>query len=429
MDEYFKVMTSEENTPEGNPSSPNESNQMDKRDVDLKSRELKVDIVIFGGGIAGLWLFNRLRQAGYQTILLETKALGSGQTRYAQGIIHGGTKYALTGKLTASTAAVFAMPKIWRDCLAGKGEVDLSAAVMLSAHQYMWSTPSLFSRLSGFFASRVMRGKTIAVKKADRPVVFQHKNFKGKVYQLDEPVLDTSSVINALAKPNINNIMHIKPEIDFTGNTTFTVETSEGERWNINTQKIILTAGEGNAVLLKSMGRKVPAMQLRPLQMVMLRGGLPEKLYAHCLGASVNPRITITSHTDKNGDIIWYMGGQLAEEGINRTEEEQINEAKKELRALMPWLDFSVMQWATLNINRAEPKQKEGKRPASSFFYEEDDVITTWPTKMALSPKLAEDVLNQLQDSNVIKSGIKDLPEFSHTPFAELPWLEETRWK
>lgn len=402
---------------------------MTTSDLDNNTKQLNVDVVIFGGGIAGLWLLTRLHQAGYQTILLETQALGSGQTRYAQGIIHGGTKYALTGKLTASTAAVFAMPKIWRDCLNGKGEVDLSSAVVLSEHQYMWSTPSLFSRLSGFFASRVMRGKTVAVKKTDRPVVFQNKYFKGKVYQLDEPVLDTSSVINALAKPNMSHIMHIKPEIDFTKNTSFTVETNEGERWNINSQKIILTAGEGNAKLLKSMNREVPEMQLRPLQMVMLRGGLPEKLYAHCLGASVNPRITITSHTDKNGNIVWYMGGQLAEEGINRTEEEQINEAKKELHALMPWLDFTVMQWATLNINRAEPKQKEGKRPDSSFFYEEDDVITTWPTKMALSPKLAEDVLEQLQNDKVIKSEVKDLPEFSHTPFAELPWLEEVRWK
>ena len=53
---------------------------------------LQVDIAIFGGGVAGLWLLNRLRKAGYQAILLEADRLGAGQTRYAQGIIHGGTK-------------------------------------------------------------------------------------------------------------------------------------------------------------------------------------------------------------------------------------------------------------------------------------------------------------------------------------------------
>ena len=399
--------------------------------ANINARQLDVDIVIFGGGIAGLWLLNRLRQAGYQTLLLEAEALGAGQTRFAQGIIHGGTKYALTGKLTASSEAVFAMPQIWRDCLQGKGEIDLSEAVMLSSHQYMWSTPSLLSRLSGFFASRVMRGKTLTVKKADRPIVFQNNKFKGKVYRLDEPVLDTASVIKALTKSTVNCIMQIKPEIKFIKNKTneLKVESVDGSFWNIFTQKVILSAGKGNATLLKQMGRTSPEMQLRPLHMVMVRGGLPEKLYAHCLGASVNPRITITSHVDKQGSIVWYLGGQLAEEGINRDEQAQVNAAKKELQILMPWLDFSVMQWATLEINRAEPKQKEGKRPDSSFCYEQDDVITTWPIKMALSPKLADDVLQQLDKQNVIKSGVKEFPEFSHAAIADLPWQEEQRWK
>jgi glycerol-3-phosphate dehydrogenase len=295
----------------------------------------------------------------------------------------------------------------------------------------MWSTPGLLSRLSGFFASRVMRGRTMTVTKSQRPVIFQNKKFKGKVYQLDEPVLDTASVVKALATPYINNTMHIKAGVDFSsgGVTGFTVETSGGERFNISTAKIILAAGEGNATLLKAMGREQPQMQVRPLQMVVVRGGLPEKLYAHCLGASVNPRITITSHEDRQGNIVWYMGGQLAEEGVRRTQEEQIDEAKKELGSLMPWLDFTKMQWATLNINRAEPKQQEGKRPDSSFCFEENNVITTWPTKLALSPRLAEDVIKQLQSDNVMKSTETNLPDFNHVPFADLPWQEQLNWK
>ena len=395
--------------------------------ADIKAKELNVDVVIFGGGVAGLWLLARLRQAGYQALLLESDALGAGQTRFSQGIIHGGTKYALTGKLTASSESIFAMPQIWRDCLQGKGEVDLSSVVILSKHQYMWSTPGVFSRLAGFFTSRVVRGRMLVVKKNDRPAVFQNEKFKGKVYQLDEPVLDAHSVINALATPNIKNIMQITSVTEFSKNK-FSVQAANGEVWNITAEKIILAAGKGNAALLKQMGHTVPEMQLRPLQMVMVRGGLPEKLYAHCLGASVNPRITITSHEDNKGNIVWYLGGQLAEDGINRTAQEQINEAKNELQSLMPWLNFSAMQWATLNISRAEPKQKEGKRPASSFYYEENDVITTWPTKLALAPNLAKDILKELEKQNVKKSGVEEMPDFSHAPFADLPWQEEDKW-
>lgn len=392
-----------------------------------KTKQLKVDIVIFGGGIAGLWLLTRLRQAGYQVLLLENKALGAGQTRFSQGIIHGGTKYALTGKLTASSESIFAMPQIWRDCLQGKGEVDLSSATILSEHQYMWSTPSLLSRLSGFFASRVVRGRMLAVKKECYPAAFKNKKFKGKVYQLDEPVLDAGSVVNALAIPNIKNIMHINKVNEFS-DKEMQVEAVNADVWNIRAEKIILSAGEGNSALLKAMGRNTPEMQLRPLKMVMVRGGLPEKLYAHCLGASVNPRITITSSEDKKGNIVWYLGGQLAEEGIHRTEEEQINKSKKELQSLMPWLNFSAMQWATLNINRAEPKQKEGQRPSTSFCYDENNVITTWPTKLALAPNLANDVLEQLEKQNVTKSGTSEMPEFNHALIADLPWQEEEKW-
>lgn len=395
--------------------------------ADNSAKQLNVDIVIFGGGVAGLWLLDRLRQAGYQALLLENESLGAGQTRFSQGIIHGGTKYALTGKLTASSESIFAMPQIWRDCLQGKGEIDLSSATLLSEYQYMWSTPGLLSRLSGFFASRIVRGRMLAVKKNDYPATFKNKKFKGKLYQLDEPVLDAGSVIKALAIPNMNHIMHIKSVTHFSENK-FSVESDIGEMWDVVAEKIILSAGKGNADLLKKMGRSVPEMQLRPLQMVIVRGGLPEKLYAHCLGANVNPRITITSSEDKQGNIVWYMGGQLAEEGVNRTKEEQISKAKKELQSLMPWLNFSEMQWATLNISRAEPKQKEGQRPSTSFYYEENNVITTWPTKLALAPNLANDVLKQLEKQNVTKSGASEMPEFSHASIADLPWQEEEKW-
>ena len=395
--------------------------------ADKKAKQLNVDVVIFGGGVAGLWLLTRLRQAGYQTLLLENKALGAGQTRFSQGIIHGGTKYALTGKLTASSESIFAMPQLWRDCLEGKGEVDLSSVKILSEHQYMWSTPGLLSRLSGFFASRVVRGRMQAIKKENYPSAFQHKKFKGKVYRLDEPVLDASSVIHALAKPNINNIMQINSLRHFS-EKKLTVESSDGDVWDISAAKIILAAGKGNAELLNQMGHDIPEMQLRPLQMVMLRGNLPDKLYAHCLGASVNPRITITSGEDKQSNIVWYLGGQLAEDGIQRTGEEQINEAKKELKSLMPWLNFDVIEWATLNIERAEAKQKEGQRPASSFYYEKNNIITTWPTKLALAPNLANDVLNELEKQNIKKSNTTELPDFIHTAVADLPWQEEEKW-
>jgi len=390
-----------------------------------------VDVVIFGGGVAGLWLLARLRQANYNAILVESDALGTGQTRYAQGIIHGGTKYALTGKLTASSEAVFQMPGIWRDCLQGHGEVDLSEVKVLSPHQYMWSTTSFTSRMAGFFASHVMRSRTESLPAKERPLIFQDSKFKGHVYRLDEPVLDTATIIAALATPNLDAIVHATlKSVTFNPDESsqLALKASDGTKWQVATKRVVLAAGEGSAGLLKTMGRESPAMQLRPLHMVMLRGGLPEKLYAHCLGASVNPRITITSHVDANGGIVWYLGGQLSEDGVKRNEAEQIQAAKEELQELMPWLDLSQTHWSTLRIDRAEPRQPYGRRPDTSFVDEARGIITTWPTKMALAPKLAADVMAQLQHNEIVASGTQPLPAWPQPAFAELPWQEETRW-
>ena len=113
-------------------------------------KTLNTDIVIIGGGIAGLWLLNRLRQKNYSVILLESEALGAGQTGLSQGIIHGGMKYALQGKITSATEAIADMPTVWKQCLAGTGEIDLTKVPILSKQQYLWSHGTLTGMLAGF---------------------------------------------------------------------------------------------------------------------------------------------------------------------------------------------------------------------------------------------------------------------------------------
>jgi glycerol-3-phosphate dehydrogenase len=84
---------------------------------------MRLDVLVFGGGAAGLWCLDRLRRAGYHAILLESRTLGSGQTIQAQGIIHGGGKYALRGvRDFEAVRATSQMPNRWRRCIAGELE-------------------------------------------------------------------------------------------------------------------------------------------------------------------------------------------------------------------------------------------------------------------------------------------------------------------
>ena len=390
--------------------------------------DVRVDVIVFGGGIAGLWTLARLQQAGYKAVLLESQALGAGQTRYAQGIIHGGTKYALTGKLTASSESLADMPSRWRDCYQGNGELDLSQAELLSDAHYLWSTTSLTSRISGFFASKVMRSRSTELDRKSLPAIFQHRDFKGQFYRLDEPVFNTMTVIRALAEPRKQSILMIDRESLTHEDGKLKVSSAQGVDYCFHYKKVIFNAGEGNEELVARFDNDQPEMQRRPLKMVVMRGVQNDMIYAHCLGASVNPRITITSHRDARDNVVWYMGGQLAEDGVNKTDVALVKAAKKELGQLIPWLELKGAEWGVLEINRAEIKKPGTTRPDTFSIEQHKDVITAWPTKLALAPVLADELVNMIAADSVERSTDLSLPEWASPEYAELPWDEEACW-
>ena len=57
----------------------------------------QVDVAIIGGGVAALWTANELKAKGYSIIVLTITPIGAGQSLAAQGVIHGGLKYAVGG--------------------------------------------------------------------------------------------------------------------------------------------------------------------------------------------------------------------------------------------------------------------------------------------------------------------------------------------
>ncbi len=377
----------------------------------MSNQKLALDIVIMGGGIAGLWLLNRLRAENKAAWLIEKKALGGIQTPASQGIIHGGTKYALTGSLSASAKAIGAMPAYWQQCLAGKGDIDLSAVEVLSTYQYLWSTGSLDSNLAQFFASKIMQSRMLAVKKADYPYLFKDKRFKGKLYQLNEMVLNPISLIETLIKPVQNYC--IQGELKRAKVTSQAIEIQLDSTVKIQAKQCILTAGAGNAGLLSKLGLKQPQQQLRPLQMIMLKGNLPA-LYGHCLGASTTPKVTITSAKVGNKRV-WYLGGQIAESGVGVAKKDQIKKAQKILKQVIPWVDTQYCEWDTLNINRAEPIMAGGTKPADIFVEKNGRIITAWPTKLALTPRLYEPVFTALNQDSFNTTIQNELPQPSIT--------------
>ncbi len=383
---------------------------------------MRPDLLIFGGGIAGLWTLLRVRQAGYHALLLENRALGGVQSIASQGIIHGGTKYALGGSVTESTRAIGDMPGIWRDALAGRGDIDLSGVRLLSGHQYLWSSGSLASSLASLFASKLMCSRVAPLARDELPPPFDVSGFRGRLYRLQEPVLDTASLMKRLATQARPWCCLYDSESMEVRDNTVVIGNLE-----ISPRRVLLAAGGGNAALMARWGMTAPSMQLRPLHMVMARGKLPP-VHAHCLGASSNPRLTITSYPLESGDSVWYLGGQLAETGVAREPAAQISEARAELEKLLPWMDFDLLDWATLPVDRAEVATPGGKRPDDCYLGGAGSVMVAWPTKLAFAPRLADRVLERLAREGIEPSE-QDMPppDLPAPPLAPLPW-EHASW-
>jgi glycerol-3-phosphate dehydrogenase len=359
------------------------------------------DVVILGGGVAGLWLLNRLCQAGFSALLFETNTLGGAQTHKAQGIIHGGMKYALQGVLTSEASAMADMPTIWRDCLGGRGEIDLSAVPVLSPQHYLWSPGRFRAKLAGLLASTALTSKVSALPKEQYPLAFRDPAFRGEIFALDELVVDVPALVRELAKNHQDRIYKIDPltegdlALDEQGQLAALTIKSANNVATVSAQQFVFTAGAGNELMIQKLKQPGLAMQKRPLHMVMVKTPFVYPVYAHCLGLGARPRITITTHYLPTGEAVWYLGGQLSEDGVGRDSATQIKFAKKELCELLPWLDFTHAVFATFMIDRAEPRQKNGLKPETAYIKQIENMSITWPTKLALAPRLAAEVLQQ----------------------------------
>ena len=382
-----------------------------------------VDAAIVGGGIAGLWIYNALRRQGYSAVLFEADALGCDQTLASQGMIHGGLKYALSGALTQASEAIAQMPKRWQACLDGDlnaaGDVSLAGVPIQSQHYYMFAERSGIGSLTSFFASKTLRGRIDKVAQANWPDSLQ--GLRGVVYQLNDFVMDTRSLLQHLANQYPDGIYRHSISQQNTEKRAdgYLIQTGESGTDSLLADTLICCAGNGSVPLIKEFGIQL-AVQQRPLKQVIVHTTHHQPLYAHCLTgvASAEPRLTITTD-HRDGHSVWYLGGKLATSGVNRSDAEQISFAKQELQRCLGWLDWDNAQYQTLWVNRAEPAQASGLRPDNAYVGRDGHFLLCFPTKLTLTPDLADQVLAQLPPPKHPTLEALDLPSVR---IGDSPW-------
>ena len=238
--------------------------------------------------------------------------------------------YALAGALSNSSETIAAMPALWRQCLRGEGRVDLRGCKVLSEDFFLWSTAALQSRVTSFFASRLLRGRVQKVTAAEYPEPLRSAQFRGQVYRLADLVLDVPSLVTTLAQRQPGAIFTVdwqRAALRRQGRQA----VLELENCTLVPQQLLLTAGAGNASLLASLDSTRPAMQRRPLQQVLVRHQYQADFYGHCMGGNPSPRLTISSHRDYADRPVWYLGGDLSTDAADEDPDQLIERARREL--------------------------------------------------------------------------------------------------
>ena len=392
--------------------------------------EARADVVIFGGGVAGLWLLAALRARGFSTLLVECDRLGGGQTLAAQGIIHGGLKYGMDGAVTAAAREIKDMPAAWRRALAGDGPVDLHGAQLLSERYYLWLPPGLGGNLGSLVASRAWRARARRLPRSVWPEIFAPGD--GNLIEIDEFVLDVGSVVAELARPHGDCIRKVLwPDgIDMdgiAGGDGGAVEIAG--RLRLVADRHVFVAGAGNAAIGDRLGCAEIETQRRPLHQLMIKGA-PGPLFAHCGRAGAGPRLTITSHRAADGAMVWYVGGGIAEDGIDLGEAELIERGRRALADCLPWIDLGHASFAGYRVDRAEPRQPGRRRPDGPVVRAAGDTLFAWPSKLAFAPRLADMVIDWLAQSG-LRPGVHRPADWQGLPAPELgvvPW-EVATWR
>lgn len=380
------------------------------------------DVIIIGAGIAGLWVANRLKRAGYHVVVVEKDKIGGVQTLASQGMIHGGQKYAIEGKVTGHAQSIAAMPARWQDCFDGCGEIDLTGVKFLSDTQVMWPAGGMLADVAVFGAAKLVNAATVKLKKADYPdVLMTTPKFKGPVYALPEKVLDIRSLLEAMVKPLDGRIFQGEmTEILPDGQVAISGHVFQA-------QLVVATAGAGNEDVFRALRINTPQAQRRPLRQIMVRH-LDFPLYGHGIVGAPKPRVTVTAHPDGPAGYVWYLGGAVAEDAAGMDDTAAINHAAAEMAAIFPGINWAQKEWATWAGDRAEPYNPDGRLPQGPHLQQRGRILVGWPTKLTFAPLLADKVIDWLRGKDVTPAVKDSLPDLRAALIGSYPW-EVAVWR
>lgn len=379
----------------------------------------KIDIVIFGAGIAGLWAFHRLKALGYDVLLLEKDSIGGQQTMAAQGIIHSGLKFTIAGKVNKLAENMSQMPVRWRNALSGAGEIDLTGVTVNANSQYLLIPRGFIGGLTNIITRKLLGSGVRDISKKDWPTELKNSGFDGSMIHMGELVVDVPSLVRALAEPYRDCIKKVEAD-------PFTFL----EKHNIAAERIVFSSAASNLEIAAQRGDDGGLeTQHRPLLQGFIKNA-PFPLFAHLIGKSEKPIATITTHTTIDNELVWYLGGGVAERSKGDDPENVYQDIKDALKKYLPAVDTNDFEWAALPIDRVEGKSKTDQwMPDTPTLHNTENALYAWPTKLTFAPLLSDMIVADIEKQGIIPSKtISDFSSLEDVDYAIAPW-DKVTWK
>jgi len=385
---------------------------------------MHVDSLVFGGGASGLWIANRLSAYGQHVCVVESGALGSGQTVSSQGIIHSGIKYLNDKNASALISELSGMPEVWRSCIGGGHPISLRSVSVLSNAVSIWSDEPIDER-----AAMVAEGIEPKLRYRLDPNTRVAPDLLS--YRVPELVIDTRSLISTLSTTGRFPIFTYDPECIEShrgqGHTDIRLRLRSGKSLSISARNLIIAAGAGTAELVLKLTGLSGLCVERPLRIVAVSGKLP-KLFGH-LFRNRRLALTVTSLPGRSPHTRWLLGGEIAECGASGLSwPERQEEISRLLQEVWPAFGSDDVEWSDYEVSRHEPLGRDGSRISGPTVEIFDNVMVTWPFKLALVPKLAGMVLARFAEgeASISRRAGPDLDGIGLSGIARAvpPWTE-----
>ena len=90
---------------------------------------------------------------------------------------------------------------------------------------------------------------------------------------------------------------------------------------------------------------------------------------------------------------------------------------------------FDSVQWSTYRVDRAEAATRQHTRPDHPVVMQDGNVISAWPTKLALVPDLVARVVKCLdKPAGLDPVDMQRLASWPRPAVAAPPWETNTQW-